>query len=566
MRATSALSWVARELRHASFAQRTQVIGGVCASLAASLFMLAIPLIVGRITTGFPEVGGRALAALAAALLGRVALGFVGTYWLGVVGADAVTRLRRRLFFRLAHAALPFHDRSWSVDLTALLTTDALFIERSLGVLLPVAAQQVPTALGALVLLTVLSPTLVLGLALLAAPLTLWILGSGRALRGVTASAQTILGQLAVTAQEAFRSIDTIKVLRQEGYFVDRVNAAALRLLALKKKRAFLVALADSGAPAVATLIVLAGSYWVHVEFTTGRIRLDQSAAFTLGLLVLAASGRQILLAHGQLEATLGAAERIEAYLQAAAPEAHSGAATAESRVDARAALVLEDVGFTYPGGRAGASGVTLTIHPGEIVAIVGPNGAGKSTLARLLLGLYAPDRGRISLGSETLGAGDPAEWRRRFAYLTRDPAVFSVRVADNIALGRSGATMADVREAAHRVGLHELLSSLPDGYDTVVGENGVLLSSGERQRLVLARLFLQDPHVILLDEATTSLDEESESALRQAVTGLAGSRILVIIAHDLDPAWPVTRRIRLEAGRIVEDRPLAPASRRALA
>jgi ATP-binding cassette subfamily B protein len=560
MRAVAALSSVAREFREASFARRAQLIGGVCASLAASLFMLAIPVIVGRITAGFPEISGTSLAALGAAVLGRVALGFAGSYWLGVVGAEAVTRLRRRVFERLSHAALAFHERAWSVELTALLTTDALFVERSLGVLLPVAAQQIPTALGALVLLTVLSPTVVLGLALVAAPLTLWIVASGRALRGVAADAQAVLGQLAVTAQETFHSIDSIKVLGQEGFFVERVNAAAARLLALKKKRALLVALADSGAPAVATLLVLAGSYWAHAEFSAGRIRLDQSAAFALGLLVLASSGRQILLAHGQLESTLGAAQRIEASFRAAAPERGSGAVPPDSRVDARAALVLEGVAFAYADGRGGVRDVDLAIHPGELVAIVGPNGAGKSTLARLLLGLHAPDRGQIRLGSTALGAVSLAAWRRHFAYLTREPAIFSISVADNIALGRTGATLGDVRQAARLVGLDELLSGLPDGYDTVVGESGRLLSSGERQRLVLARLFLQDPHVILLDEATTSLDAEGEAALRKAVTELAASRIVLVIAHDLDQAWPVTRRIRLESGRIVEDRLLAPA------
>jgi len=411
------------------------------------------------------------------------------------------------------------------------------------------------------VLLTFLSPTLVVGLALLAAPLTLFILGSGRALRRVAAEAQTVLGQMAVTAQETFRSIDTVKVLRQERFFVERVSDAAGRLLTLKKKRAFLVALADSGAPAVATLLVLAGSYWVHLEFSAGRIRLDQSAVFTLGLLVLAASGRQILLAHGQLEATLGAAERIEEYLQAAAPERDSVVASADARVDAHAALVLEDVAFAYPDGRAGVADIDLTIAPGEMLAVVGPNGAGKSTLARLLLGLYTPARGRVRLGSAVLGEAGLEGWRRHFAYLTRDPAIFSISVADNIALGRTGATMDDVRQAACLVGLDPLLAGLPDGYETVVGESGGRLSSGERQRLVLARLFLQDPRVILLDEATTSLDAESEAALRQAVTGLAASRIVVIIAHDLDEAWPVTRLVRIESGRIVEDRPLAPAS-----
>jgi ATP-binding cassette subfamily B protein len=186
------------------------------------------------------------------------------------------------------------------------------------------------------------------------------------------------------------------------------------------------------------------------------------------------------------------------------------------------------------------------------VLAIVGPNGSGKSTLVYLMLKFYLPQQGAIHLDTTAMAEADTASWRNRFAVVTRDPAIFSLTVAENIALGRPDATAAEIEAAAKAVRLHDVIEKLSGGYGAQVGESGVRLSAGQRQRLALARIFLQDPSVIILDEATTSLDRDSEEALAEAMRQWIGRRTLIIISHQPITQWPVTRTLRLEAGRIV--------------
>jgi thiol reductant ABC exporter CydD subunit len=199
----------------------------------------------------------------------------------------------------------------------------------------------------------------------------------------------------------------------------------------------------------------------------------------------------------------------------------------------AAAGLVIESLAYTYPGrDRPALDGVTLVVPPGEVLAVTGPSGSGKSTLLAVLLGFIQPDAGAVRVGEVDLASLDPDAWRRRIAWVPQRPHLFAASVADNIRLGRPDAAWPDVQRAVAAAGLRELVDRLPDGLDTVLGQDGAGLSAGERQRVAVARAFLRDAPLLLLDEPTANLDGRTEADVLAAVARLSAGRTVVLVAH----------------------------------
>lgn len=491
---------------------------------------------------------------IAAALAARTALAFVGSVLLGQAATQFSTALRLALVRRSLNAPLAFHDARFSANLVSVFVGDVGMVQELLRVSLPAAAQHLPTVLAAGIVVLVVDWRLALSLAALGAPLVVGVALTGRAVRRATLAGQDTLGQLAVVAGESVSGVRVLKALSAERFMVARFQRLTRQLDHWRRRRTLLTAMLESLAPAGIIIIAIVGALLVQTELAAGRLTTSTLVTFASFGTVLGASLFASVRAYAGLEPVLGAYRRILALLDAAEDEPATGRPF--QRGEGR--LTLERVSFRYPTG-GGVRAVTLTIEPGEVVALVGPNGAGKSTLISLLLRFYAPDEGRITLDGQCAADIALAEWRRQFALVTRDSAVFGVSVAENIALGRPDASEADIRAAAEATRLDEVIRQLPDGLRADVGENGVRLSSGQRQRLVLARALLQDPLIVILDEATTSLDRESEAALREALARWAGRRTVIVISHHSLEDWPITRRIRMENGVVVSDEPVHP-------
>ena len=216
--------------------------------------------------------------------------------------------------------------------------------------------------------------------------------------------------------------------------------------------------------------------------------------------------------------------------------------------------IAFEEVSFQYPTRpRDVLDRVTLELEPRETVALVGPSGGGKSTLVSLLLRFADPSSGRILVGEHDLATLDPVAWRRFLAFVPQRPTLFRGTVADNIRLGDPSAGDARVRRAAGLAGAHAFVSALPDGYRTVVGDGGRVLSTGERRRIALARAFLRDAPVVVLDEPTADLDPESAALVADAIDALREARTVLLVAHRPELAARGDRVVRLEGGRILE-------------
>jgi ATP-binding cassette subfamily B protein len=195
---------------------------------------------------------------------------------------------------------------------------------------------------------------------------------------------------------------------------------------------------------------------------------------------------------------------------------------------------------------------VSLTIAPGETVALVGPSGAGKTTIIQMIQRFYDPHRGNIRLDGIALTEMERAAFRRHIALVPQDPVIFAASARDNILFGRPDASEAEVEAAARAAAAHDFITALPDGYDSYLGERGVMLSGGQKQRIAIARAILRDAPVLLLDEATSALDAESERAVQQAVDILAEGRTTVIVAHRLATVKKADRIVVMDQGRVV--------------
>ncbi len=252
--------------------------------------------------------------------------------------------------------------------------------------------------------------------------------------------------------------------------------------------------------------------------------------------------------------AGIAASQRIFAILDQSPPAVPEVVPAAQPVDLRRQAIHFQDVHVAYQDDqRPALRGVSFTIQPGERVAVVGPSGAGKSTLIQLLLRFVSPQSGQILVGEQDLAGIDAADWRQEIVWVPQRPALFNVSVADNIRLGRPQAADADVIRAATQAGAVDFINALPQGFESVAGEQGVRLSGGQAQRIALARAFLLDAPFLLFDEATAHLDPATEAQVQTAIRTLAQDCTVLFIAHRLDTLALADRILVMDQGRIVQ-------------
>jgi ATP-binding cassette subfamily B protein len=285
-----------------------------------------------------------------------------------------------------------------------------------------------------------------------------------------------------------------------------------------------------------------------------GRMTAGVLLQFLLYAVLGASSLGQLSEVWNEVSQAAGAAVRI-GELMALKPTIVAPEKPAALPSPVRGAVRFEHVSFAYPTRPDGPvlSHVTFNVSPGETVAIVGPSGAGKSTLFQLIERFYDPAAGAVKLDGVDIKTLDPKALRRAVALVPQDPFIFGASVADNIAYGRPGASRAEIEAAAQRAAAHGFISALPQGYDTALGEHGVTISGGERQRLAIARAILKDAPVLLLDEATSALDAANETLVQSALSELMKGRTTLVIAHRLATIVGAHRILVVDGGEIVE-------------
>lgn len=368
--------------------------------------------------------------------------------------------------------------------------------------------------------------------------------------RAQTQAAQVQLGGLTALLSEIFGAARFVKTYGLEARETERAAAA------FEERRRIAFKLAQNRARSEPLMEVIGGVALASVLFVAG-LRVA-SGAMTLGDLlgivtaigVATPAARALSSFNTVLNEALAALTRIFGLLDE--PSSVKDAPGAKPLAVSAGRVAFENVAFSYGDGTA-LEGVSFAVEPGQTVALVGASGAGKSTIFNLLPRLYDPTAGVVKIDGQDVRTATLTSVRGAIALVSQEAALFNDTIRANIALGRAGASHAEIEEAARAAAAHEFISALPQGYDTIAGDRGANLSGGERQRIALARAFLRDAPILLLDEATSALDAESEAKVQEALKRLSKDRTVLVIAHRLSTVRDADRILVLDNGRVVE-------------
>jgi ABC-type multidrug transport system fused ATPase/permease subunit len=542
--------------------RRTLAWLGVVVVLETAAEMVGPYLVKVGIDRGIPPLvgGGSArvlllvVAAYLAAALAQAGLTAVFVRVSGRVGQDVLFDLRNRLFGHFQGLSLSFHERYTSGRVVARLTSDV----EAIGELLDSGVNQLVFAVLSLISTIVVMFVLDVPLAVVAlgafpllCALTAWFRRqASRAYR----EARTAVALVIVQFVESLGGIRAVQAFRREARnqaIFEDVNARYARA---NIRSAHLSAVFGPGTRAIGSVTVAVTLFFGAHRVIDGATTVGVLTAMLLYLRRFFEPMQDLAQFFNSFQSAAAALEKLSGVLEeepvVAEPPPELARAVVPGPLDVR----FEAVDFAYRADRPVLAGLDLTIPAGQTVALVGETGAGKSTIARLLARFYDPAAGRILLGDVDLRHLTTADLRAAVVMVTQEAFLFTGSVADNIAFGRPDATRAEVEDAAHAVGAHDLFAGLPDGYDTVVGKRGGRLSSGQRQLVAFARAFLAAPQVLILDEASSSLDAPHERLVQDALATLLAGRTAVIIAHRLSTLDVADRVLVVDGGRIVED------------
>jgi len=531
------------------------------ALVASGLLALAFPMAVRYLLDAAFVERDRAMLdrialALVAIFIVQSALNYFQTYLLSSVGERSVAGLRRELFARLLEMPPGFFAERRTGELTSRLTSDVGLLQGVLSHQVSEFARQILSLVGGVVLLTWLQPRLTLT-ALAVAPL---VVGSaiffGRRLRNITTGVQDRLAEATGVAEEAFSQIRTVQSFVQEpaerARFADRVSASVQAAIQRARIRGVFFGMLTLSTFGGVTFVLWQGGLLV----LEGQLTAGALVSFLLYTITIAASIGALAGSFSAYQEAVGAAERVFEILEMR-PEIADPPHPAALKRPPEGRVAFEGVSFRYQDDPAmpwTLEAVHLEVAPGEVVALVGPSGGGKTTLVSLLPRFWDVTQGLVRLDGHDIRSLRLADLRGAIGVVPQEPALFSGTIRENIAYARPGATEAEIVAAAKAAHTHEFVERLPQGYDTLVGERGIKLSGGQRQRVAIARAILKDPAVLILDEATSNLDTESERLIEDALARLLVGRTTLIIAHRLSTVQRADRLVVLDRGRIVEE------------
>jgi ABC-type multidrug transport system fused ATPase/permease subunit len=470
----------------------------------------------------------------------------------GKVGQDMLYALRRRVFRHFQRLSPAFHDEYTSGRVISRQTSDMDAIYEMLETGFDGLVTAVLTLVGVAILLLTLDVKLAL-VALVCFPFLLWLTNwfrkeSSKTYRVTREKVALVIVQF-VESMLGIRAVQAFRRESRNQEIFDDVNEQyrAANLRAFRLVAWFMPGIKLIGNITISVVLL----YGAYLAFE-GEVTVGVLAAFLLYLRQFFEPMQEISQFYNTFQSASAALEKLSGVLeeQPSVPEPAQPTRLDEVRGDVR----FEQVRFEYVEGSAVLPGLDLEVPAGQTVALVGTTGAGKTTIAKLLSRFYDPASGRITLDGVDLRALDEQALRSSVVMVTQENYMFGGTVADNIRFGRPEATMEQVVGAAQAIGAHEFITRLPHGYETDVANKGGRLSAGQRQLVAFARAFLADPGVLILDEATSSLDVPSERLVQRALRTILADRTAVIIAHRLSTVEIADRVLVLEHGRIVED------------
>ncbi len=465
-------------------------------------------------------------------------------------GEAALNHLRRDLFSHLVRLPMPFFQDQRSGALSNGITSDLNLVRETVLTTIPQLVRHSVILLGGVVVIFVVSWKLSLIMLGSVPIVVLAIAFFGRKVRRDSRAAQNSLEEAGAVIEESTQGIADVKAFTNEPLENGRYGRALDEFLKVtyrgaKNRAAFLSFII------FALFGTIAFVAWCGARmYAQGQVTWGNFAAFILFSIFVGASLATFPEIVSALQQTAGATDRLREIL-GRTPEREDG----DDNVRLGGSLAFSDVSFRYP-SRPDVqvlSGLDFEVVPGQRVALVGPSGAGKSTVFSLILGFNQPESGKVLFDGRPALDLSLRGLRSQMAIVPQEVLLFGGTIRENIEYGRPGATLEEIREAAKQANAHDFISSLPEGYETLVGARGTKLSGGQRQRLAIARAILADPRILLLDEATSALDSESERLVNEALERLMEGRTSLVIAHRLSTVRHADRILVFNQGRIVE-------------
>ncbi len=474
------------------------------------------------------------------------------SYLMAAVGERVIATLRRALYQHLQAMPLSFFSDRHSADLMSRVITDVNRLARVSSTVLVMAVRQTAMIVALVGVMFVREWRLAL-IALLIFPFVGAAVRSiGRRLYRINRRSQEKIAELNVLLHEALAGTKIVKAFGREAHEAARFDRVNQRLLALALKDHRTDEVTDPLMEVLAALGIMGALWYGGHQVIAGAMTPGDFFSFTAAVALLYGPVRHLSRIANTVQQSTGSVERVFEVLDI--PPAIADRPGAHALPTFARTLRFEAVSFRYPGAPEPAlRDITLDIARGEVVAFVGMSGAGKSTLMDLLPRFHDVSAGRITVDGHDVRDLTQASLRAQIGLVTQDTFLFSDSVRYNIAYGRPDASAADIARAARQAHAEEFITACPEGYDTLVGERGVRLSGGQRQRLAIARAFLKDPPILILDEATSDLDAESEFMVQQALADLMRGRTVLVIAHRLATVRNADRIVVVHEGRIAE-------------
>jgi ABC-type multidrug transport system fused ATPase/permease subunit len=537
----------------------------LAALFATSLLSLAFPYLAGGIIdaavsqakgSGSMASTNRTALLLMGILALQAALSFFHSLSFATAGQRSLVDLRRDTYSRLISLPMTFFAQRRVGELASRLSSDLIQIEDTLITILPQFLRQTTILIGGIVLIAATSLQLTAIMLASLPVLTVTAVVFGRKTRKIAREAQDRLADTATIVEETLQGIVNVKAFSNEGYELNRYHEGLGSFLTITLRgarlRSAFIAFIIFALFGFIVLVLWSGARLLQ----QGKITFGDLTRFGLYTAFVAGAMGQFAELYSQLQKAIGATQRVRELLRETGEvEARLGPAPASTLPRLRGDVAFENVSFTYP-SRQGVEvlhSINLTATSGQRIALVGPSGAGKSTIISLLLRLYDPSAGRILIDGRDARDYRLTELRGQMSMVPQEVLLFGGSIAENIAYGKPGAGAAEIEEAARQANAHEFIEAFPERYATLVGDRGIKLSGGQRQRVAIARAILKNPAILILDEATSSLDSESERLIQEALETLMRGRTSFIIAHRLATVRHVDRIIVVAGGRVVE-------------
>jgi ABC transporter fused permease/ATP-binding protein len=482
-------------------------------------------------------------------------ISFMRVYLFTSVGENALADMRKDIYSKLIMMPMDFFAQRRVGELSSRISADVSQIQDAVTVMLAEILRGVLTLLIGLGLIFWISPKLTLVMLSVVPVIAIVAVVFGKRIRKLSRNAQDKLGDSGTIVQETLQGISNVKAFSNEWFEIGRYSRSINDVVSLAVKngvfRGFFVSFLLFAVFGAIVLVVWFGAGLMQ----QGLLSFGDLTAFVVYTAFVGGTMAGFADIYSQLQKTLGATQRVREILSENTENVSVSDEILQERFRLNGQVSFDHVAFSYPSRREikVLRDINLDVAPGQQVAIVGPSGAGKSTMTSILLRFYDPEGGKLLFDGQNAADIPLTQLRKQMALVPQDVLLFGGTIYENIAYGKPEATQAEIEDAAKKANAHNFITTFPEGYQTVVGERGLKLSGGQRQRIAIARAILKNPVILILDEATSSLDSESEALVQDALNNLMKNRTSFVIAHRLSTIRNADRIIVLEHGVIRE-------------